>query len=216
MISDGTRVRVSYVGMLEDGTVFDDSSAHGGPLEFTIGNNEVIRGFEEAVREMEVGEEREVTIPPEKGYGERRNELVVEIPTEQMVATGKNPHPGMVIQTPSGLYGVVTEVGHFTKVDFNHPLAGRTLKFRIRLEAVVGEGGEKAEERSGDKPEGRLEEQAGRGDDSSEREKPKAGTESGLEGMEDGGAELQGSRPEGQQGQGEEQGQVHERHGGSD
>ncbi len=137
MLSAGTRVKVEYVGMFENGEVFDDSQRHGGPMEFVIGRKMVIPGFEEAVMQMSPGEEREVTLPPEKGYGEYRPELVVKIPTEQMVATGKNPAPGMVIKTPSGLFGIVTDVSDMTTVDFNHPLAGKTLKFKIKLLEAV-------------------------------------------------------------------------------
>ena len=138
MLEKGTKVRVSYTGMLEDGTVFDSSEKHGGPLEFTIGEHQVIEGFEEAVKTMHEGEEKEVLIEPEHAYGQRRDELIVHIPTQQMVDAGKNPRPGMVIKTPSGLYGVITAVGEDTVVDFNHPLAGKKLKFRIKLESAGG------------------------------------------------------------------------------
>jgi FKBP-type peptidyl-prolyl cis-trans isomerase FkpA len=65
----GHRVRMHYHGTLEDGTVFDSSRDRGVPFEFALGGGQVIKGFEEGVTGMRVGEVRRLTIPPELGYG---------------------------------------------------------------------------------------------------------------------------------------------------
>ena len=66
----GKRVSVHYEGRLEDGTVFDGSRPRGQAFSFTIGAGQVIRGWEQGVAGMKVGETRRLTIPPELGYGE--------------------------------------------------------------------------------------------------------------------------------------------------
>jgi rhodanese-related sulfurtransferase len=65
----GTRVSVHYEGRLEDGEVFDASRPRGQPFAFTIGAGQVIRGWEDGVTGMKIGETRRLTIPPELGYG---------------------------------------------------------------------------------------------------------------------------------------------------
>ena len=68
-VTYGTRVSVHYVGTLEDGSVFDSSHDRGLPLEFTVGEGEVVVGLEEGVIGMRVGGTRSLVIPPEQGYG---------------------------------------------------------------------------------------------------------------------------------------------------
>ena len=67
----GMRVTVHYEGRLTDGTVFDSSYSRGQPFGFTLGSGQVIRGWEEGVAGMKIGEKRRLTIPSELGYGER-------------------------------------------------------------------------------------------------------------------------------------------------
>lgn len=72
VVSKGSVVKVEYVAKLADGTVVDKSEGNG-PLEFTAGTGEMIQGFDEAVIGMKVGEEKTVTVPPEKAYGKGRD-----------------------------------------------------------------------------------------------------------------------------------------------
>ena len=74
----GDKVKVHYTGKMEDGTEFDSSTGRD-PLEFTIGEGDVIPGFEKAVLDMEVGEKKTVDFPPEEGYGECIEEMVFEV-----------------------------------------------------------------------------------------------------------------------------------------
>ena len=67
----GQRVTVHYEGRLEDGTMFDSSVQRGQPFEFTLGRGQVIKGWELGVEGMAIGEKRQLTIPPELGYGTR-------------------------------------------------------------------------------------------------------------------------------------------------
>ncbi len=133
---NGDRVRVHYTGRLEDGQVFD-SSQGGEPLEFTVGAGEVIPGFDEAVRGLNVGESKTVEIEPEDAYGPHRDTLVTRVsraaaqfPVEPEV--GMNF--GLPLQDGSQIEVVVTEVTdtHVT-IDGNHPLAGQKLIFDVEL-----------------------------------------------------------------------------------
>lgn len=137
-LSDGTTVRVHYRGTLDDGTVFDSSEGRD-PLEFTLGCGEVIPGFEAAVVDLAIGESVTVTIDPENGYGLAIEEARQQVPVESF---WEPPEVGMVAQlvAPDGteLAATVVEVGEQeATLDFNHPLAGKTLTFDITLAEIV-------------------------------------------------------------------------------
>lgn len=136
---EGDKVKVHYTGRLDDGTVFDTSEDRE-PLEFTIGESQVIPGFEETVREMEEGESRTATVPPEHGYGERSDERIVTVGRDQFPGDIK-PEEGqrLQVQQPDGsaVPVTVTEVaGDQVTLDANHPLAGQDLTFDIELVEV--------------------------------------------------------------------------------
>ncbi|HEX7120058.1 MAG TPA: peptidylprolyl isomerase [Longimicrobiales bacterium] len=135
----GDTVAVHYTGKLEDGTVFD-SSRDGEPIEFEIGSGAVIGGFENAVSGMEVGDEREVRVEPEDAYGERREELKLDVPRDQL-PQGIEPEVGqmLAIQIAPGQQALArianVDDGSIT-LDLNHPLAGQTLIFDIELVGI--------------------------------------------------------------------------------
>jgi peptidylprolyl isomerase len=133
---NGDHVRVHYTGRLEDGEVFD-SSRDGDPLEFTVGAAEVIPGFDEAVRGMQVGETKTIEIEPEDAYGPRRDALVTQVSREAAqfpVEPQVGMHFGLPLQDGNQIEVVVTEVTdtHIT-IDGNHPLAGEKLIFDVEL-----------------------------------------------------------------------------------
>jgi len=137
---NGDTVKVHYTGKFDDGTVFD-SSREREPLEFTIGKGQLIKGFEEAVDGLAQGEKATVKIPPEKAYGQRREELVIRIGREQFPPTIE-PKEGIMlnIRHPSGglMEVSIVEVNDSTvTMDANHPLAGKDLTFEIELVEVV-------------------------------------------------------------------------------
>jgi peptidylprolyl isomerase len=138
----GDRVKVHYVGTLADGTVFDQTE-EGAPLEFTIGGNEVIPGFEAAVVGLEPGQERTVTIPAADAYGPRRSEMVAHVERERFPG---NPafQVGQQLQITqkdgTKLTATVTGVTPTTvTIDANHPLAGKDLTYAITLVSIMGE-----------------------------------------------------------------------------
>lgn len=136
----GQTVKVHYTGTLEDGTQFD-SSAGRDPLEFTLGEGQVIPGFEQALAEMAVGETKTVQIPADQAYGEHQPELVQEvdraqIPDEIELAVGVQ----LQAQGPDGQVFrlVVTELAEASvTLDGNHPLAGKALTFELELVEVA-------------------------------------------------------------------------------
>jgi peptidylprolyl isomerase len=133
----GDRVKVNYIGKFEDGRVFDSSRERGQPLEFTVGQGRLIKGFENAVLGMSPGETKTVSIPPEEAYGPRREDLV------RRMERGKLPpmieaREGVFvnIRQPDGgmLEAVISEVTEDSiTLDANHPLAGKTLTFEMEL-----------------------------------------------------------------------------------
>ncbi len=141
-VKKGDRVVVNYTGTFEDGTVFD-SSYHGDhthPIEFTVGSGEIIKGFDEGVIGMEVGEEKEITILPEEAYGERKEELIQKIPRSQF-PNSEEIQEGMSVNlmTKDGQEFPATIVKveeDYITIDLNHPLAGEKLNFKIKLEEI--------------------------------------------------------------------------------
>ncbi|GAB4261237.1 MAG: peptidylprolyl isomerase [Deferrisomatales bacterium] len=132
----GDTVQVHYTGKLDDGRTFD-SSVDREPLEFTLGERQVIPGFESAVVGMEPGERKTVTIAAADAYGPSDPELVVQV-ERQDLPEGLDPHVGQQLQVtrPDGVRVpvLVTEVSDASiTIDANHPLAGEDLTFEITL-----------------------------------------------------------------------------------
>jgi peptidylprolyl isomerase len=131
----GDTVRVHYTGRLADGQVFD-SSEGGEPLEFTLGTGQVIKGFEDGVEGMAIGEEKQVEIESDNAYGERIEGLVQTVAREGL-NLGEEPRVGMnlvmQLQDEQQIPVAVTEVTDDSiTLDANHPLAGEKLIFAIK------------------------------------------------------------------------------------
>lgn len=130
-------VKVHYTGKLADGQVFDSSVERGEPIEFTMGQGQLIPGFENGLIDMKVNEKKTVNIPKEEAYGEPREELVQEVEKSQLPEEIK-PEVGMglVSKSPDGqeMNLVVKDVKEETiVVDGNHPLAGKDLVFDLEV-----------------------------------------------------------------------------------
>lgn len=140
LAKNGDTVRVHYTGRLTDGTVFDSSEGND-PLEFTLGTQQVIAGFDNAVLGMDIGAKATVTIPVADAYGPRKPGLVIEVdrsefPPEITPVIGLN----LRMEQPDGstVNVAVTKVeGDMVTLDANHPLAGEDLVFDIELVEIV-------------------------------------------------------------------------------
>ena len=136
----GDKVKVHYTGKLENGDVFDSSEGKE-PLEFTIGQNQVLQKFDDSVEGMKIGETVNIFIPAEEAYGTRQDDLIVQIPLERIPETVE-PEPGMKLQmqTKEGQMIVVTVVEMSDKdviLDANHELADQDLHFDIELVEIL-------------------------------------------------------------------------------
>jgi len=132
----GNKVSVHYTGKLDDGTIFD-SSQGSDPLEFTIGQGQMIPGFEQSVVGMELGESKTVRIPVDEAYGTHRPEGVMEVDRSE-IAPEMQLEVGMRLQAtnaagrPVDMMVVALNDDKVT-MDANHPLAGKDLTFDIQV-----------------------------------------------------------------------------------
>lgn len=128
-VNQGDTVTVHYTGTLENGTVFDSSEGRT-PLEFEAGAGKMIAGFDKAVIGMKLNEEKTVTLTPEEAYGSYDPRNIVTVPlgnAPQGVKAGDTLVAG-------GQLVKVIEVRNDTVIlDANHPLAGKTLVFTIKV-----------------------------------------------------------------------------------
>lgn len=160
-VLDGDTVRVHYHGTLDSGEVFA-SSRGGEPFRFDVGADQVISGLDDAVRGLAVGDSVTVRLDPAQAFGERDETLVVEMPAAnappglapgdrlQLSRGAARPEapaagapPGLApddrAQIASGAPAVVVAIDDDgVRVDTNHPLAGQTLTFEIKLVAIDG------------------------------------------------------------------------------
>ncbi|MBE9528405.1 MAG: peptidylprolyl isomerase [Proteobacteria bacterium] len=140
-VKSGDRVKIHYSGAFDDGTVFDDSKARG-PLEFTVGAQEVIVGMEEAIIGMSPGESKSERIAPERAYGASNPEMTVEVERKH-IPSDMEPEVGHQVKiTQDDGSTIVAQVIGVTKehvtLDANHPMAGKELIFDIELLEIVG------------------------------------------------------------------------------
>ncbi|MBN2733301.1 MAG: peptidylprolyl isomerase [Methanomicrobiaceae archaeon] len=145
-IKEGDFVRLNYTGSA-DGNIFDttyeevakknDTFSEGKkyePIVIRIGGNHVIPGLDEDLAGKETGTEYEVTITPEKAYGEHDSSLVKSVPVKEFK---EKPTVGMRVSSEGRQGIIVNIIGKRAVIDFNHMLAGRTLSYKYTVEGVV-------------------------------------------------------------------------------
>ena len=137
VVKKGNKVKVEYVGSLEDGTVFDSSEMHNQPLEFIVGAGQLLKGFDDAVVGMKIGEEKEIRLPPDDAYGPHNPEFVKDMPRD-CFPENQEIQPGMkymvALQNGRQIPVCISKVSEdAVTVDLNPPLAGKTLVFKIKL-----------------------------------------------------------------------------------
>jgi peptidylprolyl isomerase len=133
-VKNGDTVRVHYSGTLADGTLFDKSEGRD-PLAFTVGNGQVIPGFDRSVIGLEIGETVTVRIEPDDAYGPRHEQLTHTVSRGDFAT---EPFLGGEVNlvSPDGdeMPGRIVAIdGDDVTLDFNHPLAGETLVFEVTL-----------------------------------------------------------------------------------
>jgi len=138
-VKNGDTVKVHYTGTLDDGSQFD-SSVGSEPLEVTLGEGQVIPGFEQGLEGMQAGETKQIHIPADEAYGPRHEEMIQTVDRDQL-PEDVDLQIGMQFQVDGGdgpLILTVTEVTDETAtLDGNHPMAGNNLNFELELVEVV-------------------------------------------------------------------------------
>ncbi len=141
----GDTVKVNYTGRSEDGTVFE-SSVGVSPLVFTLGQDEVVTGFEGAVAGMSPGEKKTVVVEPEEGFGAYDERLVFQIGKDEL-PEGVAPQVGMDFEMVDDQgrevsATVIDVLPGSVIIDANAPLAGKTVVYEIELLEIVPREGE--------------------------------------------------------------------------
>lgn len=138
-IQAGDSIKVHYKGTLEDGAVFSESKEEE-PFEFKVGSGNIIPGFDNAVIGMKLNEEKDISIEPENAYGLKDDSLVRDFPKSSL-PQNLTPEIGMVLNmqdnSENTIQALIVKIEEESiTVDFNHPLAGRTLSFNIKVIAI--------------------------------------------------------------------------------
>jgi len=156
-MNEGDFIRIDYIGKVsESGEIFDltkESVAKEmgifnpefkyGSVPVILGAHHVVKGLENELMKMEVGKSKKVTVKPEDALGERKSELIRLIPLSEFKKRDIDPTPGMLI-VESGMRGRVLSVsGGRVRVDFNHPLAGKTLEYDVEIKEMITDANEK-------------------------------------------------------------------------
>ncbi len=142
MSNEGKKVKIHYTGSFDDGEVFDTSRLSGEPLEFECGSGMVIKGFDDAVRDMEVGEKKHIHLEPAEAYGEVDEKLIQTVPVDRVPNAQDLPvGESVYMQGPNGQpfpVKVVSMDDENVVFDMNHPMAGKALNFELELVEVEG------------------------------------------------------------------------------
>ncbi|MCR4368687.1 MAG: FKBP-type peptidyl-prolyl cis-trans isomerase [archaeon] len=152
-------VLIEFTGKeLESGRIFDTTNVDAakkaglfrenaifGQVPVVVGNADVLKGMDDALRELKEGEMRKIILEPEKAFGNRRKELVVVIPIAEFKKRKISPVPGLIVDLNGGYGRVQTVSGGRVRVDMNSDLAGKTIEFELKIVREVKEPKEKAQ-----------------------------------------------------------------------
>lgn len=130
-IETGDTVTFNYEGKIEDGSTFRILDEE--PLAVEIGSGALVKGLEEGLLGMEAGQEKEFTVSPEKGYGVENPEMVQTVEAKLFDDTDITPEAGMILKTPHGNCHVLRVEGDNVEISYNHPLAGHTLHYKVKV-----------------------------------------------------------------------------------
>jgi len=137
LIREGHSVQVHYKGTLADGSEFDNSKNRGTPLQFEVGSGQLIKGFDDAVKGMGLGEVKTFTVDAGNAYGYHQSEAVQEYSKEAFPEGYKFVKGEMVeghSESGAPLMAKIIQLSEDTvTLDLNHPLAGKDLTFEIEI-----------------------------------------------------------------------------------
>tara|TARA_R110001599_G_scaffold211192_1_gene408692 strand:+ start:477 stop:911 length:435 start_codon:yes stop_codon:yes gene_type:complete len=140
-LKKGDKVKVHYVGTIKEGQVFDSSRDKDQPIEFSIDDGKLLKGFNDAVKELEVGGKKTISLVSDEAYGKYIDEAVITVPKSEFPEGMKYELNGFIQgQDNEGrpVQGQVVKIEEESiNLDMNHPLAGEDLKFEIELLEIV-------------------------------------------------------------------------------
>jgi peptidylprolyl isomerase len=138
---NGDHVKIEYEGFLDDGRVFDSTEQHGFPFKLTIGEGIYLDALEQSLIGMNVKEEKTIRLTPQEAYGEYLPEKIETIDRKKLPNKSKLEEGSLILLTsPEGVETpakVVDLSGTEVTLDFNHPLAGIPLNFRLTLLEII-------------------------------------------------------------------------------
>ncbi len=142
-VSRGDKIKVDYVGTLDDGTVFDSTKETGSPLKFIVGAGLFLDAFENSVVEMEIGEEKTIHLSPEEAYGKYDPSLTKTVSISS-IPTEKDLHLDMLLvfckDNGEEVPAKIIEINDYeVKLDMNHPLAGISLNYKITVINIISQ-----------------------------------------------------------------------------
>ncbi len=154
----GDFVRIGYTGRIKGSNVLFDTTdealarkenafnknARYGPMAIIVGEKRVLKGLDEAILEMHVKEKKHIEVPPEKAFGQRDGNLLKTFPISQFRNQNIDPLPGMLVTMNNALGKVLSVSSGRVRLDFNHPLAGKTLMYEIEVKEKLEKDGDKA------------------------------------------------------------------------
>jgi FKBP-type peptidyl-prolyl cis-trans isomerase 2 len=136
-VKNGQTVSVHYVGTLNDGTEFDNSNTRGEPMSFQVGSGQLISGFDTAVQGMSIGESKTIKVSPDDAYGTVDDNAIQTYPSSMFPDNFQFSVGAHVQGSDDSGQPVTARISTFNDenvtLDFNHPLAGKTLNFEIKL-----------------------------------------------------------------------------------
>ena len=156
-MKEGDFLRINYIGKIkESGLIFDltdeevakkeniyNPQVRYGPLPVIVGSHFLIKGLEEVIKEMKVGEKRHVSLKPEEAFGVRNEKLVKLIPESEFTKQNMVPYQGMIVNINNLRGRVVSSSGGRVMVDFNHPLAGKEVEYDIEIKEEISRNEDK-------------------------------------------------------------------------
>lgn len=150
-MKEGSIVEINYTGKVAAaGEVFESTvekkaieagifnKDHSyGPFAVIVGEGDVLKGLDNALLEMRLGEQRTVLVKPAEGWGERSSTNIAVVPLQQFRLKKIAPVPGLVVELNGRQARVQSVSGGRVRVDFNHPLAGKDLEYELKIEREI-------------------------------------------------------------------------------
>lgn len=144
-ITDGSQVLLHFEVSLENGTVIDSTFTRSEPVSLVVGDGSLLPGFESVLNNLRAGDTRTAHLEPEQAFGEWNKDNVQTFSRAQFSTTESSPEVGMMLEFEdkgkNTLPGVVSKVTEDdVEVDFNHPLAGQPVLFKVQIFKVTPPG----------------------------------------------------------------------------